>query len=141
MGDVELNLQENVCFVAGSTSFSETFNTKQGEAIISALEIGPQMKSICTKNFGEEFGSILSIKKSKHGKSIFLGCFTAILEINFDGRQFNMVNVMKLGKSDIVIDFYICDEGDNEGEVGGKEIYYLTKKAPKKIRNMKYLKN
>jgi hypothetical protein len=46
---------------------------------------------------------------------------------------------MKLGKTDIVIDFYICDEGDMEGRVEGKEIYYLTKKAPKKIRNMKYV--
>jgi hypothetical protein len=112
-----------------------------GEAVISALEIGPSMKNICTENFGSQFGSVLSIKKSKYGNSIFLGCYTAILEVNFDGTQFNTINVMKLGKSDIVIDFYICDEGEVEGSVEGKEIYYLTKKAPKKIRNLKYLRN
>ena len=72
---------------------------------------------------------------------MFLGCYTAILEVSFDGFSFSLINVMKLGKADIVIDFYIADEGETEGAVNGREIYYLTTQAPRKIRNVKYLKN
>lgn len=140
VGDVELNKEENICFVAGSTLFTEQFNSNKGEAVISALKIGPEMSNVSTKNFGHDLGAVLSIKKSTKNSSIYLGCHTAILEVFFDGIQFNLLNIMKLGKSDIVIDFYICDEGEIEGRVEGKEIYYLTKKAPNKIRNMKYLK-
>ena len=132
-------MEENVCFVAGSTRFTEDLSAKQGEAIISALHIGPKMTKICTQNFGAEFGCILKLKKSTVGKHLFLACHTAILEVAFESGKINLVSVIKLGRTDAITDFFICDEGEHEGELCGKEIYYLTKKAPRKVRNLKYL--
>ena len=116
MADVQLDHNEEFCFVAGSTVFTEQFEDNSGgQAVISALEIGPKMRNVSSRNFGAEFGSILSIKKSQVSSNLYLGCHTAILEVSFDGKDFNLVNVMKLGKSDIVIDFYISNEGETEG--------------------------
>ena len=138
MGDIELNKEENVCFVAGSTRFSEDLSTKQGDAVISALHIGPKMTKISTLNLGSEFGCVLKIKKSSRGKHIFLGCHTAIIELSFEAGKLSVVSVMKLGRNDTITDFFIYEEGERDGLLAGREIYYLTKKAPKKIRNLKY---
>jgi hypothetical protein len=116
VADVELDHKEQFCFVAGSTIFSEQFeNNTGGQAIISAIEIGPKMKSVSSHNFGAEFGCVLSIKKSASGNNLYLGCHTAILEVSFNEKEFSLVNIMKLGKTDIVIDFYISNEGESEG--------------------------
>jgi hypothetical protein len=82
---------------------------------------------------------VLKVKKSSRGKHLFLACHTAILEVAFEGGKINLISVIKLGRTDAITDFFICDEGENQGELPGKEIYYLTKKAPKKVRNLKYL--
>ena len=90
------------------------------------------MEEIACKDFGPQYGACFVIKKPEYSRNYMLGCYTGILEVEFTGTEFNLISVVKLGRMDIIIDFYVC-KGNR------KEIYYLTKKAPSKIRNLRFL--
>ena len=90
------------------------------------------MEEIACRDFGPEYGACFVVKKPEYSRNYMLGCYTGILEVEFTGTEINLISVIKLGRMDIIVDFYVC-KGNQ------KEIYYLTKKAPTKIRNLRFL--
>lgn len=135
IGGIDLSKDEKVLFVAGSTNFIEELELEdRGEALISAMKVGEGMEEIVCQNLGNELGGVLCIKQySKFPNSLFLGCFSGIVELTFNGKAFEVLNYVKISQKDIIIDFHICSNYP-------EELFYLTKRAPSKVRNVRIIK-
>lgn len=90
------------------------------------------MQEIATINLGSELGGVFCMKQyPRFPNSIFLGCFGGIVEVKFIGLKFEVANVVIISHKDMIIDFHICSNYP-------EEMFYLTKRAPSKIRNVKF---